>query len=302
MAIVAVAGGSGKLGRAIVDGIKAAGNFEVLVLARKASARIVETDYSSPDAIAAVLEKNNVHVVVSALSSQSPPEQEFNLLKGADKSSVTKRYIPSIWGIRYTEEIASYFPPAATKLSFLSALQATSLDWTAVYNGYFLDYYGAPKVKTYMPPMALVVDLANNFAAIPGSGDVPVVFTHTFDVGHFTAALLTKDKWEKESYIIGDKVTLNEFVKLGEEVKKTKFTIEHDPIEKLKTGQITELPSHPPFYPYFPKQMLQGMFAAFGNMFENGVFDLKPSHTLNQDFPEIKPKTVKALITEAYGA
>lgn len=181
-------------------------------------------------------------------------------------------------------------------------METTSLEWTAVLNGYFLDYYGAPKVKTYMPPMALFIDLYSNFAAIPASGDVPVVFTHTFDVGKFVAALLTKDKWEKESYIIGDKVTLNDFVRIAEDIKGIKFTIKHDPIEKLETGQITELPTHPAFYGFFPKQMLQRMFAAFGIMFETGVFDFKPSHTLNEEFPDIKPKTVKELISEAYGA
>jgi nucleoside-diphosphate-sugar epimerase len=35
MTVVAVAGGSGKLGRAIVDGIVAAGKFEVVIMARE---------------------------------------------------------------------------------------------------------------------------------------------------------------------------------------------------------------------------------------------------------------------------
>jgi len=171
-----------------------------------------------------------------------------------------------------------------------------------VYNGYFLDYFGAPKVKTYMPPLAIFVDLANKFAAIPASGDVPVVFTHTFDVGKFVAALLTKDKWEKESYVIGDKVTINEFIRIAESVSGTPFTIEHDSIDKLKTGQITELPCHPMFYPFFPKENLQRMFSGIGVMFETGVFDLKPSHTLNEEFQSIKPKTVKELVSAFYGA
>ncbi|KAM3064943.1 hypothetical protein ACMFMG_011230 [Clarireedia jacksonii] len=308
---VAVAGGSGKLGRAIVDGIKSAGQFKVLILARQADdekakeigAPIIAVDYNSPDAIASILEQNNIVTVISALSSQSLPEQELNLIAGADKSSVTKRYIPSMWGIKYTEEIASYFPPAAAKLDYLKALESTSLEWTAVMNGFFLDFYGAPKVKSYMQPMPVVVDLASNFAAIPGSGNVPAVFTHTFDVGKFVAALLTKENWEKETYIIGDKLTLNEFVRVAEEVKGTKFTVEYDSLDKLKTGQITELPSHrsPNFY-FLPKQMLQGIFAAFGVMFEDGVYDFKPSRTLNDEFPEIKPKTVRDIITEAYAA
>ncbi|PQE18288.1 nmra-like family protein [Rutstroemia sp. NJR-2017a WRK4] len=308
--IVAVAGGSGKLGRAIVDGIKAAGQHKVLVLARESDdekakeigAPIIAVDYSNPDAIASVLEQNNIDTVVSALSSMAPPEQEVNLITAADKSSVTKRYIPSIWAIKYTEEIASYFPLTAVKLNHLKTVKSTSLEWTAVLTGYFLDYYGAPKVKSYMPPMSLVIDVPNNSAAIPGDGNVPAVFTHTFDVGKFTAALLTKDKWEKETYIIGDKLTLNEFVRIAEEVKGTKFTVEYDTLDKLKIGQITELPSHPSSYVYFPKQMLQGMFAAFGVMFATGVFDFKPSRTLNDEFPEIKPKTARDIITEAYGA
>lgn len=196
--------------------------------------------------------------------------------------------------------VAAYFPPTATKMSFIKALEATSLEWTGVYNGYFLDYYGAPKIKTYMPPMALFIDLQNKFAAIPASGDVPVVFTHTFDVGKFTAALLTKNKWETESFIVGDKVTVNEFVRIAESTSGSKFTVEHDSVDKLKTGEITELPSHPMFYPFFPKQMLQGMFAAFGIMFETGVFNFEPSTTLNKEFPDIKVKTVKEIVSEFY--
>ncbi|KAK8144541.1 hypothetical protein G3M48_005658 [Beauveria asiatica] len=308
MRIVAVAGGTGKLGRAIVDGINGAGEFGLVVLARQQNdekakeigARIVAVDYSNPDAIALVLEQHAIEIVVSALSSESPPEHELNLIKGADKSPVTRRYIPSIWGIRYTEEIASYFSPAQVKLNLLKSMEATSLEWTAVLNGYFLDFYGAPKVATYMPPLVLAIDLFNDVAAIPGSGQVLAVFTHTFDVGKFVAALLTKEKWEKESFIIRDRLTLNDFVRIAEEVKGTKFRVEHDSVEKLKTGVITELPSHPVFYPFFPKEMLQGTFAAMGIALESGAFDLKPRRTLNDEYPAIKPKTVRDLVSEAF--
>jgi hypothetical protein len=115
--------------------------------------------------------------------------------------------------------------------------------------------------------MAVVLDIANDFAAIPGSGDVPVVLTHTFEVARFVAALVKLPRWEKDPYIVGDRVTWNEFLRLAEEAKGIKFTVVHDSLEKLRTGQITELPSHPSLYPFFSKQMLQGFFAAFGIMF-----------------------------------
>ena len=74
----------------------------------------------------------------------------------------------------------------------------------------------------------------------------------------------------------------------------------HDSLEKLRTGQITELPSHPSLYPFFPKQMLQGFFAAFGIMFEQGEFDFRPVQPLNDAFPDIKPRTIRELVSEAW--
>lgn len=196
--------------------------------------------------------------------------------------------------------IASFFPPARGKLDNIKELQSTSLETTVVVNGFFLDYFVAPQVPSYQPPFAMVLDIANNTAVIPGSGDVPVVFTHTFDIARFIPALLSKPKWDKTSYIIGDKVTWNEFLAVAEEAKGVKFTVGHDSVETLKNGFVTELPSHPSMYAIFPKPMLQGLFASFGVMFENGAFDLSPASTLNDEFPEIKARRVKELVFEAW--
>ena len=77
------------------------------------------------------------------------------------------------------------FSVAETKLAAMTALEASSLEYTCVINGFFLDYYVIPKVSSHMGPFPVVVDMANNAAAIPGSGDVPVAFTHTTDVARF---------------------------------------------------------------------------------------------------------------------
>lgn len=198
--------------------------------------------------------------------------------------------------------IAEYFPPGKGKLAMLQALRSTSLEYTAIYNGYFTDFFVAPRVKTYMLPMSVVVDIPNNFAAIPGTGDVLVDFVYTLDIGKYVAALQGLPKWEKESVIVGDKITLNEFVKLAEQVKGEKFTIVHDSMEKLQSGEITELPSHPALYQYYPKPVLQAFFASFEVMFEKGAFDLGVKGSLTERFPEIKPRKVKELLEEAYGS
>lgn len=105
------------------------------------------------------------------------------------------------------------------KLKIIEELEQTSLEYMAVYNGYFLDYYGLPHVKSYLANIPIIVDVANGTAAIPGSGEIPVAFTYTFDVAKIVAASLKLPKWPKTAYIIGDKVTGNQLLKLAEEAR-----------------------------------------------------------------------------------
>ncbi|KAF4483508.1 Isoflavone reductase like P3 [Fusarium agapanthi] len=291
MAIFAVAGGAGKVGPAIVEAIVENGEHAVLVLDREVTitqrktwqedishifqakdvqgAQVMAVDYTDVDKLAATLETNSIDTVISTINALGDISAELNLIKGAEKSASTKRFIPSSWGVNYTEDMAPYFPIAQSKLNLIAALKAaSSLEYTGVYNGYFADYWVLPKVKSYQSPVVLVVDIANNFAAIPGSGDELVTFTHTFDSQPLSRCSL-----------------------YAEEAKGVKFTVKHDSIEDLKAGKITELPSHPHMYPFFPKPMLQGFFAAFGRMFVEGAFDLKPERTLNEQFPGAEQST-----------
>lgn len=197
-----------------------------------------------------------------------------------------------------TPRINEYFAFGNFKVAVLNALESTSLEYTAVYTGFFIDGW-VPKVPTYISPLPLVLDIAADTAAIPGTGDNKVVFTHTWDVAKYVAKLVTSTEWDKSSYIIGDKITWNEFVAIVEEAKGTKFTIHYDSIETLRQGQITELPSHVHMYPFFPKPMLQNMFAAFGRTFAEDGFDLKPKGTLNDKF-KIPTRSVKQLVVESW--
>jgi len=171
-----------------------------------------------------------------------------------------------------------------------------------ILNGFFLDYFVAPKVPSYFQPLAFAIDFAHDTAAIPGSGDVPAVFTHTWDIARFVAALVASDeKWEKKSYIIGDKVTWKEFVRFAEGAKERRFEVGYDSLEMLRRGEVTELPSHREAYPFFPKEVLQGLLAGFGVMIEEGVFDFEvPEGTLNGRFPGIRARGVKRCVFEAW--
>lgn len=157
-----------------------------------------------------------------------------------------------------------------------------------------------PKVKSYLMPFVSVIDIDAKIAAIPGSGNTPVVFTHTVDVASLTAELVDLPKWDPETYVIGDKVTWNEFVALLEDAIGTKFQVTYDSVDTLKAGKITELPNQTGIYQFFPKELFQGMLAIFGLWYEDGSFDMKPARTLNEQVPGVKVKTAKEYIDLAW--
>ncbi|KAK4248804.1 isoflavone reductase [Corynascus novoguineensis] len=320
MTIVAVAGGTGNIGRTIVDAILATGKHQVKVLSRKANpkleaeigAPLVPVDYSDVDALAKVLEDNNVDTVVSGIAMHSEDgskPHEVELIRAADRSRTTKRLISSEWGVPFKDEHIGQIPSVAHKREAARALEATTtLEHTVFHVGFLMDYWGlgphgvlgVPSYLATRTPFVTWLDMAHGAAAIPGSGDVPVVFTHTADVARFVAASLDLPRWERETFVLGDRLTWNQFLRLAEEARGIKFTVAYDGKEKLKSGQTTELPGQVPLYSFFPKPVMHSMIAAFGLWFEDGVFDLKPVRFLNESFPEIKPLTVKEMLDKSW--
>lgn len=59
---------------------------------------------------------------------------------------------------------------------------------------------------------------------------------------------------------------------------------------------ITELPSHPYLYPYFPKPLLVGLLAKFGLWAVNGIMFVPHEGSLNEKFPKIQTNSVKDVV------
>lgn len=93
------------------------------------------------------------------------------------------------------------------------------MEWAAVHNGIFLDYFSGPPIKSYLAPNAFVVDMANNVAAIPGTGNETITLTHTFDVAKYVVAALDLDTWPKVLRVSGEETTFNRLVELAQEMK-----------------------------------------------------------------------------------
>ncbi|KAL0254355.1 hypothetical protein SLS55_009830 [Diplodia seriata] len=79
-----------------------------------------------------------------------------------------------------------------------------------------------------------------------------------------------------------------------------KFKVVYDDVEKLKRGEITELPGHAASYELFPKPAYQRFMAIFEQFTTDEAICAIPP-VLNARFPEIKPLTVRAMLEQYWG-
>ncbi|PWY67392.1 NmrA-like family protein [Aspergillus eucalypticola CBS 122712] len=300
---VAVAGGTKGLGLTIAEALAIHGKHNVVILSRKSTpsldeklpARLVVVDYDNVQNLTEALEENKVSDVICTINAYGSSLPERNLIRAAENSSTTKRFIPSIFaGFAYPTKLVSRGRQIQNR-----GARGTGEDiliHTAVYNGMFMDFYGSPLLKSNVGFFPMFVDIANNVAAKPGSGDQAVVLTRVLDIARFVVRILDLAVWPKESYFIGDRVTIHDFVNMAEEARGTKFRITYDSKEELEAGQVTELPCYETTFAVVGKEMTKQLFAQTGLWIIGNELDLRPVSTLNETFPDIKTMTLRRFL------
>jgi nucleoside-diphosphate-sugar epimerase len=168
-----------------------------------------------------LLQSHSVDVVISTLILSSPETSraQLNLIAAASASSTVTTFLPSEYGIHYTEDTAPFHPAARYWLDAAAALRSSRLRFTRVVFGWTLDHYGLPRVKSYMKPFRYVLDFEGRRAAVPGDGSQKVSFLHTADLARYVCALLEAEgPWPEVSAFVGGVVSWGEFVRLAERV------------------------------------------------------------------------------------
>jgi nucleoside-diphosphate-sugar epimerase len=312
MTKIALAGGTGDVGRTLVDAFKANGKHEIVILSRKArpdleqklSVKTIAVDYHDVDALAQVLHDNGIEAIISTLSSLTITDgagPELNLIAATARTPSVTRFIPSVWGIPYPPEYIDRWPPAKSNKLSMEALSKSDLEWTAIYLGYFLDYFMLPKVPTHLAPFPMLIDAENNRAAIPAEGNNRITLSRSEDVAKFVVAMFDLPKWDNATYIVGDTLSLIDFVKILEDVKGVRFNVAQDSIRDLEQGKITELPCYDQLYANIPKEVMNGLLAVFALFASKGALDLSGKPAANASFPGISMMSVKNGIQEAWG-
>ncbi|ETS73721.1 hypothetical protein PFICI_14667 [Pestalotiopsis fici W106-1] len=331
---VAVAGGTGRLGLTIVKALKQS-EHNVIVLSRRSSpnprvAPTIHVDYSNVESLQKVLHDHNIDTVISTMSLFTEAEgvAQLNLIAAAENCQNTQRFVPSEWSIPLRKDHVDSLPSLQARLQAVEALKRSGLEFTLFYPGWFMDFYGLPHIESEMGPFPFAVDIENKAAVIPGSGNVPVVFTYTPDIAKMVVASLDLEKWPEHSYIIGDKMTFNELLALVEEVKGSvcytlfsvtfhdafsnqfdtsqtggKFSVSYNTIAEMKSGKIVELPAQKECYnDENGKENFQKLVVAYAVYVEAGDFDFPAAATLNATLPDVRTMSVKEFLYNAWGS
>lgn len=204
------------------------------------------------------------------------------------------------------------------KLAAISKLRSTSLKYTLFITGVFMDYLGPPTyISTHLMTINILLDSEAGIAAIPGTGDVKAVFTHTATVAAFVAASLDLNPWPEKAFIIGESITGNELLAIAESIQSklfpsfpspelpyggssllsgTKFEVHHDSISDLAEGKVTELPVNIPRYQFLPKAVVDSISSVVGHAIATGWFEFPEEDSLNKLLPEVKVVGVKEFL------
>ncbi|KAF4459722.1 nmra-like family [Fusarium albosuccineum] len=284
MSKVAIAGGTENLGKAVVDAVKAA-KHDYIILSRKPhkDQHIVTVDYSDIPGLSHVLEKENIHTVISTMGlyTRAHHESQMNLIEAAELASCTKRFIPSEFGFHIKEEHGDLQVSFPFKLEAEERLTRTGLEFTLINNGVFLDYLAWPQIPSHLRISRVWSDLTRKLAAIPGDGNQMVAFGHTGTLG-------------------GDRLTLNQVVEIAEQVTGAVFDKTYDSIEDLSQGKCTLLPEvdegKDQGNTILPPEVAAQHLAGLGLFVTKGFADLDPKSSIKNIFPHLSPWTVRSAI------
>ncbi|CAG9976122.1 unnamed protein product [Clonostachys byssicola] len=299
MGVVAVAGGTGDVGRTITEHLAGSGKHTIYILSRKQGespvpgAELLVIDYNDADAIAETLNAKAVDTVISALGPAGG-EGQLKLIAGAKKASSTRRFIPS--------EYAAYTPPDAEENEFtagvlraVDALRESGLQYTRFAIGVFMDYFGTPNIPSHLSPFIWGVNIAKRRAAIPGSGDEIISMTYSKDVARFIERLLEDGDWPEYSIISGSDTSFNQILALAQEYTGEDFSVTYDSKEKLEKNETTLLDDSS--YGGMDPRIMMSMI---GLQLIKGELELPKEGRLNDRYPEVKPMTIAELISKAW--
>ncbi|KAJ6787003.1 hypothetical protein PWT90_07428 [Aphanocladium album] len=326
MGIIAVAGGTGDFGRLIVQALIATGRHKVHVLSRSdkadnsLSTTIIPTSYDSVPALTELLTSHGVDAVICAFSlhAQATSDAQVNLIRAAEESACTNRFIPSEFNVDY--DLPDSVLPYADKRFHRDARRAlertSTLEFAYVYTGMFMDYFGIPNIDTHLRELPLFLDPRSRRAILPGDGSARMSMSYTKDAARYVALALDLEPgaWSRSLCTATSTVSLNELVRIAAKNIGEAMAVSYQPVEMLLQHTNATLPRAETLAEEFPARFPHGrahvrsLVADLEVSVALGAFDMDAmagSDTMNlvTKFEKVStpPMTIEKLIGTAWG-
>ena len=239
--------GSGDLACYLVEEFTAKGH-DVVVLSRSLKPRFnglpkvtqVVVDYSVESIVNAIGE---CEAMISTILDYSEGfvHVHLALIEACKQSRLCKRFIPSEFGGNletHPEQPEFYFRTREPVRKMLR--EQTELEWTLVSVGWLVDYV-VPAKNRYLKDIgpAFPIDIANQTMVIPGTGREPFNVTCARDVAKSLVALLESAKWDKYTYITGEKTCWEDVSRTVAE-KYPALSISYKDVAKIEQEAMTD--------------------------------------------------------------
>ncbi|THV02016.1 NAD(P)-binding protein [Dendrothele bispora CBS 962.96] len=309
---VAVAGGTGRLGKHIVEALlesKQTAPFYIVVLSRStspdivfagSSAPVIAVDYNDQSAIEAVLKEHEIDTLISVLYGGTDVLDTIqqNLFRACLKVPTIHRFAPSEWGVD-SERVAGTITIHRDRPKILEQLReikenpgraaSGKFEFTKFVCGYFMNYLatGSPKEKEglgYLAPIPLFFDLAKATANVPGDGGSKVYYTRAEDIGKFVAGALQLEEWPEQCDMMGDAKTFNEIVSIAEKVLGKKLNVTY--VDEKSALAVLQNDSSP-----FMLKTLMEIYLSFMKG------EVVQGSTLNE-LTSVKPMVIEEFVTK----
>ncbi|KAM0548764.1 hypothetical protein ACHAPJ_009760 [Fusarium lateritium] len=299
--IVAVAGGNGSLGKTLVEELVLADKHQIVIFSRHEpqpgqnteKLKTIKIDYDSAESMQKALEDNNIDTVVSTIwiYDETTYQAQSRLIDAATNSTVTKRFIASEFAAMINEEKLELHPSFKLWWAATEKLRESGLQWSRFANGFFMDYYGRPHVKTHLPDAKWIVDVEGCSAVVPGTGEELITFTYTYDVARAIVLLLDLPEWPEYCFIGGDDITANQMIKIAEHARGKKFEVKYEPLEEVhKQWEASWADGEPD---------ATSLVLAVNLMAATGQMKI-PDQRLNDRLPGYRPMKFEELVSNAW--
>lgn len=220
---VAIIGGSGNVGRPILEELVAAG-FNVTALTRATSTStfpegvtVKKVDFGSTESLKEAFAGQDA--VVSAIATAAVGSQQ--LIIDAAIAAGVKRYIPSEFGIntRLTPgtTIGKILAGKVAVVDYLKTKESPNFSWTGLSTGMFFDW-GLKNI--------VGIDFDKKTVRVVDSGNEKFQASNVHFVGKAVASVLKHPEQTANKYlsVASFNVSLNEIIKTIEELKGTSYT------------------------------------------------------------------------------